>query len=253
MNTNTPTNLLIHYIADEDVVTAHDVAGYFDVTPEQAGEALKELANKAILDEDGGTYEISATYGGDPDDAIAAMDQAQIEAEIEAESPEAPDTTGDALEVTSDRVAALEATVGRLESLVASLSAEVVALTALTAPAALAATEPATPPAATAAAPSKKKKAAAAPLAAGRKRATKKRLPALVSEGAVPVGSEVSISLASGAKATARIVDGKHVESAGQNLRITDWAKGVTGWSVVNIYANVRVADGRTLEEVRSA
>jgi len=251
MTTLTPVHLLVHYIADEEVVTAADVSAYFDVPAETAAEELNRLAALGVLDEDEHTYEISAAHGGDPDDALDAYQNASsapapaVEAApvpvVEAVPAPAPEPAP-AL-VDSARIAALEERVAKLEALVAKLSASDVQVNPVIPVA------PAKAP--RAAAP--KKKQAAAPLAPGRKRATKKRLPAMVAEGLVPAGSAVSISLVSGAKATATIIDGKHVDSAGQKIRITDWAKAVTGWSVVNIYANVRVADGRTLEEVRSA
>lgn len=253
MTTLTPVHLLVHYIADEEVVTAADVSAYFDVPAETAVEELNRLTSLGVLDEDEHTYEISAAHGGDPDDALEAYEKSSapapsVEAAPVVEAVPAPAPEPAPALVDSARITALEERVAKLEVLVAKLSASDVQVNPVIPPIEI----PYRAKAPRAAAP-KKKKQAAAPLAPGRKRATKKRLPAMVAEGLVPAGSAVSISLVSGAKATATIIDGKHVDSAGQKIRITDWAKAVTGWSVVNIYANVRVADGRTLEEVRSA
>jgi len=52
-------------------------------------------------------------------------------------------------------------------------------------------------------------------------------------------------------ESAAKIIDYKFVEYKGMQTTWNKWAKDVTGWSAVNIYANVTVASGKTLDELR--
>lgn len=52
---------------------------------------------------------------------------------------------------------------------------------------------------------------------------------------------------------SARVVDGRTVEFAGEHMSFLAWGKRVTGWQAMQIYTAARLPDGRTLDELRDA
>lgn len=68
-------------------------------------------------------------------------------------------------------------------------------------------------------------------------------------QGLLNVGDIVTIK--NQPESAATIIDYKFVEYKGMQTTWNKWAKDVTGWSAVNIYANVTVASGKTLDELR--
>jgi len=55
------------------------------------------------------------------------------------------------------------------------------------------------------------------------------------------------------ANSNARVVDGRTVEFAGEQMSFLAWGKRVTGWQAVQIYTAACLSDGRTLDELRDA
>jgi hypothetical protein len=53
------------------------------------------------------------------------------------------------------------------------------------------------------------------------------------------------------ANSTARVVDGRTVEFAGEHMSFLAWGKRVTGWQAVQIYTAACLPDGRTLDDLR--
>jgi len=79
-------------------------------------------------------------------------------------------------------------------------------------------------------------------------RAVLPTLAAMFEQGMISKGETVAIRGRSDAKAT--VVDHKLVDVDGEKLPWNEWAKRITGWSAVNIYANVEL-NGKTLDDLR--
>lgn len=73
-------------------------------------------------------------------------------------------------------------------------------------------------------------------------------LSALFEQKQIKAGDEVTIK--DRVESAATVINHKLVEYQGQQLPWNEWAKRVTGWSAVNIYANV-VLGGKTLDDMR--
>lgn len=73
-------------------------------------------------------------------------------------------------------------------------------------------------------------------------------LSALFEQKLIKTGDEVTIK--DRAESAAKVINHKLVEYQGQQLPWNEWAKRVTGWSAVNIYANVMLG-GKTLDDLR--
>lgn len=79
-------------------------------------------------------------------------------------------------------------------------------------------------------------------------RTTLPTLATMFEQKMIAKGNIVTIRGRSDAKAT--IVDHKLVDVDGEKLPWNEWAKRITGWSAVNIYANVEL-NGKTLDDLR--
>lgn len=82
------------------------------------------------------------------------------------------------------------------------------------------------------------------------KRISLHKLDWMLDQGLVNVGGKICVI--SHPEETATIIDGKHVEYNGEIMSMNVFGCKITGWSAIQSYANMRLADGKkTLDEMR--
>ena len=82
------------------------------------------------------------------------------------------------------------------------------------------------------------------------KRISLHKLDWMLDQGLINVGGKICVI--SHPEETATIIDGKHVEYNGEIMSMNVFGCKITGWSAIQSYANMRLADGKkTLDEMR--